>query len=763
MSPVTELASRYELVRTLGSGGMGVVHEAFDRHLGRHVAIKMIRNAADDPIARERFLREARAAAGISHPNVCLLHEVGEHDGQPFLVMELLEGEPLSDRLMRGPFTLGSALETILPVLGALGALHARGLVHRDLKPSNIFLTPHGVKLLDFGLAREITAGGAESTTATVLTMPGTLSGTPHYMAPEQITGDALDARTDIFALGIVLYEIVTGRRPFSGTSTLEVLNSILTREPPQTGRADLATLEPILRRALQRWPQDRYASADAMAADLRPLVRAVNADVSAEMPEAPAARVVVLPFRLLRTDEEVAFLEGALPDAITASLATIPSLSVRSNVAALKFGSAVDLARIATELDVDHVITGTLLRSGDQIRITSQLIETPVGRVRWSQTIQRPLGDLFELQDAITRQIVQSLPLEATPAGHDAREIPANPRAYELYLRANQQAAGNAQWVSARELYEACVAEDPQFAPAWARLGRVHRIIGKYLEPDYRPSFEKAEAAFQRAFALNPDLSLTHHLYVYLEVETGRATGALTRIVNRLHREPNQAELYAALCQAARYCGLLDASVAAHTRARTLDPQVQTSVANTYLALQDYPHMAEATRGIASSLEALALFELGAAPEELQTALDAEFGGFQEGSSPALFGQALACTFAGDREGVRRACERLMAFSNRYPDGEAIYTVTRLLAKAGCRDLALHGFRETVAAGFFPSAYFERDPWIDLLRDDDGYRSVLAHARERWLAADAAFEAAGGYRLLGIKPPSSSGSSRRR
>jgi serine/threonine protein kinase len=418
MSSVTELASRYELVRTLGSGGMGVVHEALDRRLGRHVAIKMIRNAADDAIARERFLREARAAAGISHPNVCLLHEVGEHEGQPFLVMELLEGEPLSDRLTRGAFTLSSALETMLPVLSALGALHARGLVHRDLKPSNIFLTPHGVKLLDFGLAREVTAGSAEA--STVLTLPGTLSGTPHYMAPEQITGDALDARTDIFAAGIVLYELVTGRRPFSGTSTLEVLNSILTREPPPIGRPELATLEPILRRSLQRWPQDRYASAEALAADLRPLVRAVNADVAAAPIDAPAARVVVLPFRLLRADEEVAFLEGALPDAITASLATIPSLSVRSNVAALKFGSTVDLARVATELDVDHVITGTLLRSGDQIRITSQLIEAPLGRVRWSQTIQRHLGDLFELQDAISSRIVQSLPLDAAPSCQD-------------------------------------------------------------------------------------------------------------------------------------------------------------------------------------------------------------------------------------------------------------------------------------------------------------------------------------------------------
>jgi eukaryotic-like serine/threonine-protein kinase len=754
MSPVTELASRYQLVRTLGSGGMGVVHQALDRHLGRHVAIKMIRDASADPVARDRFFREARAAASMSHPNVCLVHEVGEHEGQPFIVMELLEGEPLSDRLLRGPLDLTGALETLLPVLSALAALHARGLVHRDLKPANIFLTPHAVKLLDFGLARH--AARDQSDAATALTLPGTLSGTPNYMAPEQITGDPLDARTDIFAAGLVSYELVTGRRPFDESSTLELLNAILRRDPPTTGRPELAPLEPIIRRALQRRPEDRYASADAMAADLRPLVRAVNARLAASVPAPPAARLVVLPFRLLKADEEVAFLESGLPDAITASLALVPSLSVRSNVAALKYGPSVDLAQVSEELDVDHVITGTLLRSGNQIRITSQLVETPRGHVRWSQTTQRPLGDLFELQDAISRHIVESLPLDRAPSTRDMRDMPATPRAYELYLRANQLAIDTKQWLAARDLYEQCVAEDPQFAPGWARLGRLHRIVGKYFEPDSRPSFQKAEAAFQRAFALNPDLSLAHHLYVYLEVETGRAAGAVTRLVNRLHREPNQAELYAALCQAARYCGLLEASLAAHARAHELDPQLQTSVANTYLALQRFSEMRDAARGKSASLEASALFEIGTNLDEVLTAIDAEFGAFDKDSGPGLFATALRASFIGDRDGVLKACERLIVLSEHYPDGEAIYAVARVLARADWRDLALKGLREAVAAGFFPASFFERDPAFERLRDLDVYRSVVAEARERSLAVDAAFEAAGGYRLLALKPPTS-------
>lgn len=751
---MAELASRYELVRRLGEGGMGVVHEAIDRHLGRHVAIKMIRDALPDATARARFLREARSAAAISHPNVCLLHEVGEHDGQPFLVMELLEGEPLSVRLARERQALPQALEIVLPILSALGALHARGLVHRDLKPSNIFLTPHGVKLLDFGLAREAARDASETIPA--LTMPGTLSGTPRYMAPEQITGDPVDPRTDIFAAGIVLYEMVAGRLPFEGMSTVEHLSAILQRPPAPLGRPELSGLEPIVRRALERRPADRYPSADAMAADLRPLMRLSSGQVPAPPP--PAARVVVLPFRMLKADEDVAFLESALPEAVTTSLASVPMLCVRSNVAALRFGPSADLARVAEELDVDHVLTGTLLRSGDRIRVTAQLVEAPGGRVRWSQTIQRTLGDLFELQDTISRQIVESLPLDASVPRGDVHDRPASPRAYELYLRANELAADTAQWARARELYEECVAEDPQFAPAWARLGRMRRVLGKYFEPDYVPAYRAAEAAFQRAFALNPDLSLAHHLYVYLEVETGRASEALIRLAQRLDRQPNQAELYAALVQAARYCGLLEASVAAHQRARMLDKQVATSVANTYLALQDFQRVLEAGPGLMNSMKALALFGAGAGVEAALVPLEEELANTEPGSQTALFCTAIRGCITGDDEAVLGACQGLVEANATYPDGEAIYMVTRMLARVGASDLALRGLGMALEAGYFPAWQFEHDRWLDPIRGLDEYRTIVARARERSLAADAAFQAAGGYRLLGIRPPSTGG-----
>lgn len=733
---------------------MGVVHEAIDRHLGRHVAIKMIRDRTGDASARARFLREARAAAAISHPNVCLLHEVGEHDGQPFLVMELLEGEALSDRLARGPMALGAALEIVLPILSGLGALHARGLVHRDLKPSNIFLTPHGVKLLDFGLARQTSPDASDTIPA--MTMPGTLSGTPRYMAPEQIIGDPVDARTDLFAVGIVLYEMVSGRLPFDGHSTVELLSAILQRDPAPTGRPELAALEPIIRRTLQRRIADRYASTDAMAADLRPIVRAADTRAMPPPPPPPAARLVVLPFRLLKADDDVAFLESALPEAITTSLAAVPSLVVRSNVAALKYGPSADLLQVAGELDVDHVLTGTLLRSGDQIRVTSQLVETPGGRVRWSQTTQRPLGDLFELQDNIASHIVQSLPLESEAAKREASDLPATPVAYERYLRANQHAMTHSGWLIARQLYEECLAEDPLFAPGWASLGRVHRIIGKYIDSDYRASFAAAEAAFQRAFALNPDLSLAHHLYVYLEVETGRAAEALIRVVDRLHRQPYQAELHAALCQAARYCGLLDVSVAAHKRAHQLDRQVRTSVANTYHLRRDFPAMLEAARAGSEAIIGLALFEMGASHDEVVRAVDADLGGFERHMLASLFAQAVRATIAGRSDEVVAACRQIMETTANYPDGEGIYALTRMVARAGGRDLAIEGLEATLAAGFFAAAAFENDPWLDSVRDTDGYRRVLEQARERSHAADAAFQAAGGYRVLGLRPPSS-------
>jgi serine/threonine protein kinase len=251
-----ELATRYRIERALGEGGMGLVYDALDKQLGRHVAVKLIREDLEDEVARERFLREARAAASLSHVNACQLFEVGEHDGRPFLVMELLQGEPLSRRLERGPMSKDEAVAVLLALTDVLSAFHGAGLIHRDLKPSNVFLTEQGVKLLDFGLARRTQR--SDTLTTPALTVPGAVTGTVRYMAPEQITGDPVDNRTDIFALGVLFYEMLAGHAPFGAKTNVEWLNAVLTDEPASLDDPNLQGVGAVALRALRRNPDDR-------------------------------------------------------------------------------------------------------------------------------------------------------------------------------------------------------------------------------------------------------------------------------------------------------------------------------------------------------------------------------------------------------------------------------------------------------------------------------------------------------------------------
>jgi serine/threonine-protein kinase len=253
-----ERLGRYRITSKLGEGGMGVVYAAHDERLDRRVALKRIRTAAADERARERLWREARVAASLNHPNVCQLYEIGEENGELFLAMELLDGESLAVKLVRGPLPCAQAVQITLPILAALEALHRRGLVHRDLKPSNVFLTPHGVKLLDFGLARPIPIGGGA--TATGLTLAGTVMGTPDYMAPEQVLGQTVDARTDLFAAASLLFEMLRGKPPFAGDSIVRVLHAITTEQPPALGGSPaIVAVDRIIHRALSKRPEDRY------------------------------------------------------------------------------------------------------------------------------------------------------------------------------------------------------------------------------------------------------------------------------------------------------------------------------------------------------------------------------------------------------------------------------------------------------------------------------------------------------------------------
>ena len=321
--------------------------------------------------------------------------------------------------------------------------------------------------------------------------------GTPRYMAPEQITGAPVDARTDIFAIGSLLFEMASGNPPFDDSNGMKLYHAIVYENPPNlAGSAAIAAVNRIAHRAMAKRPDDRYPTAAAMAEDLREVM--LISDAGAPVVAHQVTRLVVLPLRVLRPDPDSDFLAFALPEAITTSLAGVGSLVVRSSAAAARFANdALDLRRLATEVDVDVALTGTLLRGGDQIRVTSQLVEVPGGTVLWSLTSQATMSDIFELQDRLTQRIVESLqlPLSEREARVLRRDVPASPRAHEFYLRAGQQGESPEAWSRARDLYLRAIDEDPLYAPSWARLARIYLLLGKYGS-DAKSQYSLAESA---------------------------------------------------------------------------------------------------------------------------------------------------------------------------------------------------------------------------------------------------------------------------
>jgi serine/threonine-protein kinase len=418
----TVLSSRYRLEHPLGEGGMGRLFAAVDQQLGRRVAIKLIREDVDEPSSRDRVLREARAAAVLSHPHACQLFEVGEHDGFPFLVMELLDGEPLSTRLERGPMSKGEAADVILPLMDALSAFHKAGLIHRDLKPANVFLTSQGVKLLDFGLARRTPR--SDAVTVPALTVPGAITGTMRYMAPEQLTGDPIDARTDIFAVGVMLFEMLTGRVPFGSGSNVDWLNAVLTEDPPALGTRELQALDSVVERALQRQPADRFTTIDEMAEALRQALHgegeapATRESRPARPQKSDAVRAVILPFRLLQDDPEVAALKEGVPDMLTTMLTGKAPWEFLSNRVAQDFAEEHDLMAVGRALRVDRLLTGSILRAGDELQVTVQLVDASDGSVQWSQASRFTVQSVLSLQEEICKKIVDELPLASESAG---------------------------------------------------------------------------------------------------------------------------------------------------------------------------------------------------------------------------------------------------------------------------------------------------------------------------------------------------------
>jgi serine/threonine protein kinase/tetratricopeptide (TPR) repeat protein len=741
---------RYAIERRLGEGGMGVVYAARDERLERTIALKTLRSVAGDDSGRQRLWREARAAASVNHPNVCQIYEVGEDAGQVFIAMELLEGEALSERLRRGPVDTSEAVAIGLAMLAALSALHARGIVHRDLKPSNVFLTPHGVKLLDFGLARALTDGPPDVTAA--LTRTGTVMGTPGYMAPEQVTGEAIDSRADLFAAGAILFEMLAGRPAFTGRTILEILHAMQYEQPPAlAGSRGVIAVDRVIRRALAKRRTDRPSSAEEMAGELRAVPDADRGEAPGMA--RPLTRVVVLPLRVLRPDPETDFLAFSLADAIATSLARNPSVIVRSSAAAARFATdAPDLRALATEADVDRAVIGTLLRSGDQLRVSAQLVETPGATLLTSHTVQSAMGDLFGLQDDIARRVAEALSLPLSAGGPaPTPDAPHDARAYELYLRANELARSYDGLAAARDLYQRCLDLDPRFAPAWAHLGRCIRLIGKYIDPE--PDSEtRAEDAFRHALALNPRLTIAHKFYANLEADIGESERALVRLLGEAERHGNDPELFAGLVHACRYSGLYEQSIAAHAEARRLDPNVHTSVDQTLLMAGDLDRLLASRppaiiAGADDGIRVIGLGLAGRRDEARQKLLE-----MRESSRIPLFATWIEYLMAWIERRPDQMAGRMSALTQLKitEDPEALFQIGWLLCDVGEYDAGMRHLVRAVDAGYFVAPTLAVRPQFDGLRGDPAFAALLADAEAGRQRARTAFRTAGGERILG-------------
>ncbi len=445
---------------------------------------------------------------------------------------------------------------------------------------------------------------------------------------------------------------------------------------------------------------------------------------VSAPAPAPHMTRLIVMPFRILRSDPETDFLAFSLPDAIASSLSGLDSLIVRSSIVASRFaGKTQDLKTIAGEAGVDIVLTGTLLRAGEQLRVSTQLVEAPGGTLVWSQTSQLSLGDIFKLQDDLTSRIVESLSLPLTTREHRMRA-----------------------WSLARDLYLECLQEDPRYAPAWARLGRVYHFLGKFGDTNSDENLRRAEAAIVRALEINPELSMAHNLHARLEIDFGRAQHVMTRLLKRAQARAADPELFAGLVHACRYCGLLDASRAADEQARRIDKLISTSVVHTYFMLGDYQQAHEmfADDPITDALTLMMLGRDQEAVEKLQKAEDME-------AVWRRWCDALRLLVEGHRAQGLAAAQTILPPG--YRDPETLYYVARLLAHFGDPGTALALLARAVEEGFFCFSALARDPWLNTLRGDPAFTKILRHAEARHREALAAFRQAGGDRLLGLTP----------
>ena len=740
----------YEIVAPLGAGGMGEVYRAKDTRLGREVALKVLPEAfARDADRLARFEREARTVAGLNHPNIVVLYSVEEGHGVRFLTMELVEGQSLAQLVSPGGLPVARVLDLGIALAEALAAAHERGVVHRDLKPANVMVTREGrVKVLDFGLAKleqsEPGLGATQAATvAEPLSTPGQVVGTVPYMAPEQIRGDAVDARTDLFALGVILYELAGGRRPFTGASSADVSSSILrdTPAPLASVRADLpADLDRIVGRCLEKAPRVRFQTALDLCSELRRLKQASESGAPARQAESNAIRsLAVLPFDNLSRDSAQEYFADGMTEALISELARLKALRVISRTSAMKYkGVARALPEIARELSVDAILEGSALLVGKRVRVTVQLVSARTDETLWTDRYDGEIEDVLDLQSRIAETVAKEIAVQVTPREetHLAKRRPVNPEAHVEYLKGRHTATAHSPQAIELSLrhFQRALELDPAYAPAWAGIAHCHMVrAGRGMAPASEAG-EQARSAAAKAIELDDSLAEAHAALGEVAAKDMDVPRAIRTLQHAIELNPGLTLSYTHLGRLYFCAERHREAEEAMLKALSLDPLsmvIHTCVGDAYYYAREYqrslpyyrkaveldPRFDGAHTDLARSLEALSQFEEARREYEEGRRLSGGVAG-------PSFGLAHLEASSGNVEAARSILKDLIAARSRRVVSS--WGIAALHACLHDVDEAFHWLDVAVEEGASGLILLRVHPRLDPIRQDPRYPTLL-------------------------------------